>query len=109
MPKYIYNGPIYRNGQKVESNKQLFTDAPSIAKARANFIYQVGTGYDILYNCISEFAPTWEEEHPDRVCPDCGNLLQDSGDCPLCDNNDYSICDEIKLMRYVDDIEYVDN
>lgn len=108
MPKYMYSGPVYRNGQKVESNKQMFTDAPSIAKARANFIYKIGKGYDLRYDCISEIAPTWEEEHPDRICPDCGNLLQDNGDCPLCNNPDYSIYDEMKLMKDIDDGNYSD-
>lgn len=106
MPKYIYDGPIYRNGQKVESSKQMFTDAPSFEKARSNFIYKAGKGYDILYNCIHEISPTWEEEHPDRICPDCGNHLRDNGQCPLCDDFDSSIMDEIRLMKDIDDGNY---
>lgn len=108
MPKYMYNGPRYRNGQKVDSTFQMFTDAPSFEKARANFIYKAGSGYDILYNCIEEISPTWEEENPDRICPDCGNLIRDNGMCPLCDDFDSAIVDEIKLMKDIDDGNYFD-
>lgn len=108
MPKYMYDGPRYRNGQKVDTRFQMFTTAPSFEKARSNFIYQAGKGYDILHNCIREIEPTWEEEHPDRVCPECGNLLQDNGHCPLCDDFEYSIMDDIKLMKDIDDGNYAD-
>lgn len=108
MATFKYEGPVYLDGRKVESNLVLFTNAPTLKKARSNFLHRVGKGYDILYNCVSEVAPSWEEEHPDRICPDCGNLLQDNGDCPLCSNPDYSIYDEIKLMKDIDDGNYSD-
>jgi hypothetical protein len=104
----MYDGPLYRQGRKVEDNFQMFTTASSIEKARANFIYKAGKGCDILYNCINELEPTWEEEHPDRVCPNCNNLLMDNGQCPLCDNSDYCIMDDIKLLKDIDDGDYSD-
>ena len=103
MALFKYDGPVYRHGRKVENNLVLYGEAKTFAEARAHFIYRVGKDYDILYNCIHEVAPSWEEENPDRVCPDCGNLLQDNGDCPLCSGGDYSIYDEIKLMKDIDE------
>jgi hypothetical protein len=106
MALYKYDGPIYLNGVNTKRNVVLYTDAKTIAKARSNFINRVGREYDILYNCITEVSPSYEEEHPDRVCKDCGNLLMDNGECPLCGNGDHSIYDEIILMRDVDDGRY---
>lgn len=103
MALFKYDGPVYRQGRKVEDRLELFTNASTIKEARANFIHRVGKDYDILFNCISVVSNSWEEEHPDRICQDCGNLLQDNGDCPLCTNPDYSIYDEIKLMKDIDE------
>lgn len=103
MALYKYDGPVYREGRKVEDNIVLFTNAPTINVARANFIYRVGKEYDILSNCISVADNSWEDEHPERVCSDCGNLLRDDGNCPLCSGGDYSIYDEIKLMKDIDE------
>lgn len=108
MPRYMYDGPRYRNGIKVDTHFQMFTTAPSFEKARANFIHKAGRGYDILYNGIKELSPTWEEENPSRVCPECGNLIRDNGNCPLCDEFDYSIMDEIKLMKDINDGNYIE-
>ena len=106
MPKYMYDGPVYRGGKKEEDSVQMFTDAPSIEKAWSNFSFRVGKNREIVYSYVHEVGPTWEEENPDRVCPDCGNHLQDSGECPLCTASDYSIYDEIKLMKDIDDGNY---
>ena len=108
MALFKYEGPVYFQGRKIADKEELHTNAPTIKKARANFLYNLGKDYDILYNCISEVEPSWEEQHPERICPDCGNLLQDNGDCPLCSNPDYSIYDEIKLMKDIDDGNYCD-
>jgi rubrerythrin len=102
MALYKYDGPVYLDGRKVESRLVLYTNASSVERARSNFIHRVGKSYDILYNCISEES-SWEAENPTRVCPDCGNLLQDSGDCPLCTNPEYSIYDEMKSLSRVDE------
>lgn len=108
MALFKYEGPLYRQGRKVESRVVMYTNASSIKEARSNFIYRAGKGYDILYNCISLAENSWEEEHPDRVCSDCGNLLMDNGQCPLCDNSDYCIMDDIKLLKDVDDGNYTE-
>ena len=102
MALFMYDGPVYLEGRKVEDKVVLYTTASSIKKARSNFIYTVGKAYDILYSCISEVS-SWEDENPDRICPDCGNLLQDNGDCPLCSGGDYTIYDEIKSLSKFDD------
>ena len=98
MALFKYDGPLYRQGRKVEDNKQMFTHAKTVQEARRNFLHKIKREEDILYNCISVVDNSWEEEHPDRVCPDCGNLLQDNGDCPLCSGGDYSIYDEMKAL-----------
>lgn len=103
MALFKYDGPVYRQGRKVEDRLELFTNASTIKEARANFIYRVGKDYDILFNCISVVSNSWEEEHPERVCSGCGNLLQDNGDCPLCSSGDYTIYDEIKSLSKFDD------
>jgi hypothetical protein len=103
MALFKYDGPVYRYGRKTEDRVVLFTDAPTIGRARANFIHRVGKENDILYNCISTVSNSWEDEYPERVCPDCGNLLQDNGDCPLCSGGDYCIYDEIKSLSTFDD------
>ena len=108
MPRYKYEGPIYRNGRKVDSHWVEYTTAKSKVEAKRNLQFRLGLGYQIFLDHIEELGPTWEEEHPDRVCPDCGNLLMDSGKCPLCDDYDYSIVDEIKLMKDIDDGNYSD-
>jgi hypothetical protein len=104
MTVFKYDGPVYKRGRKVDSNVVLYTTADTMKEARRNFLRRVrDIGDDILYNCIFTDTYSWEEEHPDRICPDCGNLLQDNGDCPSCSSGDYSIYDEIKLFNMLDD------
>lgn len=103
MALFKYEGPVYRSGIKVEDKLVLFTNANTVREARRNFLYRLGKEEDILYNCVSVVDNSWEEEHPDRVCSDCGNLLQDNGDCPLCSGGDYSIYDEMKSLSKFDD------
>lgn len=106
MALFKYEGPVYRQGRKVENQLVMYTNASTLKEARANFLHRVGKEFDILYNCISVAANSWEDEHPDRVCPNCNNHLMDNGECPLCSNSDYSIYDEIKLMKDIDDGNY---
>ena len=108
MPQYIYSGPRYRNGVLYDSRWEEHTTAKTALEAKRNFQFKAGKGYEIIPEYIKEIGNTWEEEHPDRICPDCGNLLHDNGDCPLCSNSDYSIYDEIKLMKDIDDGNYPD-
>jgi len=117
---YKYEGPLYCNGVKVSEKELMYTNAPNKKQALRNIVYRCGKGYDILYPNLVFVEYDWDEEQQfikeyekanqiyDKICPHCGNYLADSGLCPLCDNSDYSIYDEIKLMKDIDDGNYVE-
>jgi hypothetical protein len=120
MALYTYQGPIYKYGRKVSDDIRLFTNAKSHKGAIRNFLHRLGKGADIITPYVRFVEPDYDEMRADieeydrnnqnvnKFCPHCNNHLSDSGICPLCDNSDYSIYDEIKLMKDIDDGKYVD-
>lgn len=118
MALWKYDGPIYCGGLKVKHNDVLYTHAKTREQAYRNFVHRMGKSYDIISPNISFIEYDWDEEQEfmreaerdsgshSNTCPHCGNYLADSGLCPLCDNGDYSIYDEINLSRDEDDGNY---
>lgn len=104
MSLYIYDGPVYgRDGRKIESRRIEYTNANSESEARRNIQYKIGKDKDIIYGNVRLHITDHEELEPSKYCSDCGNLLNDAGRCPLCQEFEYSILDDIKLLADIDD------
>ena len=119
---YEYVGPIYRFGRKVKERVDLHTMASSEEQALNNFLYKAAKaiGYDRSRGAQVSIDPdlifVYEPEIPDdawedeKRCQYCGTLLNDNGQCPVCDLGDESALeedfdDEGKIQEIEDFIE----
>lgn len=109
--KYSYNGPIFRFDRFV-GNISLETMAVSEKQAKNNFIFKaaeacgysraLGANFSIDESRIIErSAPITEPAKPverkethHEKCALCGTLLNDAGECPVCDLGDESALEE---------------
>ena len=108
---YEYIGPIYRFGRKWKNRVDLHTLASSKSQAINNFLYKAAEeiGYDrskgsqvsIDTDLVFEYDPENYIDPDDDSplndplrCERCGRLLNDNGECPLCDLGDESVLDE---------------
>ena len=117
MALYKYEGPVYRNGRPAGEVTE-YTHANSKKQAANILIFRLGKGSDILTPYLTLVEPDQDDLRADieeydrnnmnnnRFCPHCGNHLFDNGECPLCNNTDYSIMDDIKLMKDIDNGNY---
>lgn len=103
MAVYKYDGPVYKDGRKIESRVVEVTHARSFAEARRNFQYKIGIDKDILYNCIEEVITNYVKPEKTNLCDNCGNMLFDNGRCPYCDDDGYAILDDIRLLSYLEE------
>lgn len=94
MNKYSYTGPIYRfDNYFDEVFKPIITSAPSIDKAMSNIIFRLkqkydlkpGTNLTIDKDRIEEIETPSDDTIKHDYCPECGYMLTDSGECPVCD------------------------
>lgn len=98
---YSYTGPQYYNGHKIAAKSNLFTRAKSFKQAENNFLFKIANGdiisrYDIVNDFIKELTPNEKINKPINVkehCEICGYELNDVGDCPICDYNEYDLLD----------------
>ena len=103
---YTYIGPIYRFGRKFKDRAELHTMAVSEEQALNNLLYKAaeaigfdrsrGSQVSIDQSLIFEYEPeipddAWEDE---KRCKHCGTLLNDNGQCPVCDLGDESALEE---------------
>jgi len=103
---YTYIGPIYRFGRKFKDRAELHTMAVSEKQALNNLLYKAaeaigfdrsrGSQVSIDPSLIFEYEPeipddAWEDE---KRCKHCGTLLNDNGQCPVCDLGDESALEE---------------
>ena len=103
---YEYIGPIYRFGRVMMERADLHTMAVSEKQAYNNLLYKAAEaiGYDrsrgaqvsIKPELIFEAEPDMVDGEPvdNMKCDRCGRLLNDNGECPLCDLGDESVLDE---------------
>ena len=106
MNTYVYEGPVYdRDGRRVESKKVEYTTAKTDKEAFKNIQYKIGKDKQIIPANIRRIVTDYMEIKPSLFCKDCGNLLNDAGRCPLCQDFEYSILDDIKLLADIDDVE----
>lgn len=104
MNTYVYEGPVYdRDGRRVESKKVEYTTAKTDKEAFRNIQYKIGKDKQIIPANIRRIVTDYMEIEPSLFCKDCGNLLNDAGRCPLCQDFEYSILDDIKLLSDIDD------
>lgn len=106
--KYSYSGPVYYCGrQQVSHIAPVFTMAKTVTEACRNIIFRIANGGEIQCYDIDRSRIIWEpinivplkgdyvEVTPIKeTCDRCGNILTDSGHCPLCDYGDESLLDE---------------
>lgn len=110
---YFYSGPLYRFDKLFRRNWSSETRAVSLKKAISNFNakakQELGFSYSASINIDPKFVSEAEYEPSDlvhdHVCPNCGRLLNDSGECPLCDLGDESVLDEDVNKDKIKDIE----
>lgn len=110
MVKYIYKGPLYRNGELEDPNYEDGSTAVSPRKAMNNILHKArkkwGLGIDLdpdhLYidgeqtkpvevkkSGRSERQPTvFDHSRNHETCKRCGYRLDTSGTCPVCDQGD---------------------
>lgn len=85
LKRYHYSGPVYFNGSKIAEFSNIFTTAKSFQAARKNFRFTVANGdYIYYYNIIDDFITEVNETHIHKTCENCGTLLNDMGQCPVC-------------------------
>lgn len=94
MHKYSYTGPVYRfDNYFDEVFKPIITSAPSIDKAMSNIIFRLkqkydlkpGTNLTIDKDRIEEIETPSDDNIKHDYCPECGYMLTDNGECPICD------------------------
>lgn len=94
MHKYSYTGPVYRfDNYFDEVFKPIITSAPSIDKAMSNIIFRLkqkydlkpGTNLTIDKDRIEEIESPSDDNIKHDYCPECGYMLTDNGECPICD------------------------
>lgn len=94
MHKYSYTGPVYRfDNYFDEVFKPIITSAPSIDKAMSNIIFRLkqkydlkpGTNLTIDKDRIEEVETPSDDNIKHDYCPECGYMLTDNGECPICD------------------------
>ena len=103
---YAYIGPIYRFGRKFKDRIELHTMASSEKQAVNNLLYKAAEaiGYDrsrgsqvsIDPSLVFEYEPDIPDEDwvDEKRCEHCGTLLNDNGQCPVCDLGDESALEE---------------
>ena len=105
MNTYVYEGPLYRYGRLSDNRLKLETQAVSLDKAYANFLYRLGPGSDILKQNIRKVEV--EIDLPEETCYDtceyCGTRLTDGGDCPVCDFGETDLLDDYMKLRNIKD------
>lgn len=100
---YTYSGPVYRFGKLYSKKVSLSTNAVSKKKALNNICYRLKKEFGFLPSANLELDPSYlyiEEESNlssdnlsmtdtkifDRPkCKICGYLINDAGECPVCD------------------------
>lgn len=105
---YLYEGPVFMFGKYV-GDVNLKTYAVSDSQAINNFRAQAAKelGYDIRKGVNISIDPDLLRIGNQKVtiakdissrsyehCLECGALINDSGECPVCDLGDYSALDE---------------
>lgn len=104
MNTYVYEGPVYdRDGRKVESKKVEYTTAKTNREAFRNIQYKIGKDKHIIPANIRLLITDYAEIEPSLFCKDCGNRLNDAGRCPWCQDSEYSILDDIKILNDTDE------
>lgn len=97
--KFIYTGPIYHNGIKICECSNMITYAVSFKQARNQLLYRIADGdytthYDIVDRYLTMLQDDTIEVEPTRVydyCPECGEVLNDMGQCPVCEQGEEDI------------------
>lgn len=99
--RYVYTGPVTRNGILIKFvNNPIETIAQSMKQAESNFKYRIKQSLPhIPANAIIELEGNIIEipedtEPQEHICDVCGQLLNDSGQCPLCDLGDESVLED---------------
>ena len=95
--RYILNKFGIDNGLLRDLTPPYETLAVSLAQARNNFRYKIAADLNINRSDILIFdefivdidadkeADMVDDYIEHEVCPDCGTILDDSGNCPVCD------------------------
>lgn len=105
---YHYTGPIYYDGMKIASKSDIYTSAPSLNVAARNVLYKAAHGdkelyhYDIVDEQIEVVSTEPREGQPEasnEKCYRCGYILNDMGECPVCDYG------EDDLLESLSDLE----
>ena len=106
--RYKYEGPVFYFNKVIDDLWIGVTEAVSEKQALNNLTFKAkihfGFSKDSKITLDPDCMKIWPKEdfstdknEPERPkCPECGNFLNDSGECPLCDLGDESILDENK-------------
>ena len=88
MNTYIYSGPVFRFGDYFDDVDSVVTQAPTINKGYTNILYKLKCYYGLARDAklsIDKANIIQVKKEHDRFCKECGALLTDAGDCPVCD------------------------
>lgn len=104
---YSYVGPVRRFGRIIHNVEEpMYTTAESQRKAVSNIKYTLKSnlGFELNSNIEIEeenvivddyanYANTSFEDDKQRVCSKCGYLLNNRGECPVCDLGEEDLLD----------------
>lgn len=98
---YSYGGPVYRFNRIYSDYWEAYTEAVSLKQAINNFNFKAKKAFGFANTANIHIDPDYvvcEDNYPEdtevEVCQNCGNILNDAGECPLCDLHDESVLDE---------------